>query len=127
MKRVIKFAFGLGCLASVFGPVLAFLLYPKAEWLFGMVVIGPAVLWMNHRLAKHPTPQALADEIERLLTGNYGGWDVGDFENQSIRDPQLRDLHRRTLSIGARPEEWVGLDEERKDQLRKIIAELRTL
>jgi hypothetical protein len=127
MRRGIKFVFGLGCLTSVLGPILALLLYPKAEWLFGMALIGPAILWMNHRLAKDPTPQALADEVERLLTGNYGGWDVDDFQMRSIRDPVLRDLYRRTFSIGARPEEWVGLDEERKDQLRKIIAELRSL
>src|SRR5947209_17734990 len=118
MKRVIKFAFGLGCLASVFGPVLAFLLYPKAEWLFGMVVIGPAVLWMNHRLAKHPTPQALADEIERLLTGDYGRWGVGDFENQRIRNCQVEDLPPDAQRILARLDEWVVLDEERKDHFR---------
>ena len=49
-----------------------------------------AVLVLNGLFAKDPTPQALADEIERLLTGNFGGWDVDDFEHHHIRDPQLK-------------------------------------
>ena len=105
---------------------MALALYPRAKWLFAFVLIGFAVLWLNHRFAKDPTPQALADQIERLLTGNYAGWDVDDFEMKSIRDPQLQDLQHRSLSVGL-PEEWVKLDEERKNQLREVILELRKL
>jgi hypothetical protein len=123
---MLKFASGLGCLISVGGPFLALALYPRAKWLFAFVLIGFAVLWLNHRFAKDPTPQALADQIERLLTGNYAGWDVDDFEMKSIRDPQLQDLQHRSLSVGL-PEEWVKLDEERKNQLREVILELRKL
>jgi len=112
---------------SVAGPLLAIVLYPKAKWLFAFVLIGFAVLWLNRRFAKDPTPSALADQIERLLTGNYAGWDVDDFEMQSIRDPKLQDLQRKSLNIGGLPEEWVKLDEERKNQLRGIIVELRKL
>jgi hypothetical protein len=116
----------LGCLISVAGPLLALLLYPRAKWLFALALIGFAVLWLNRRLAKDPTPQALADQIERLLTGNFAGWDVEDFEMQSIRDPRLQDLQRRSINVGL-PEEWVKLDEEQKNQLREIILELRKL
>jgi len=90
-------------------------------------LIGFAVLWLNRRFAKDPTPQALADQIEHLLDGDYYGWDVDDFEMQSIRDPHLQDLHRRSMKIGGLPEEWVRLSEERKNQMREIIAELRKL
>lgn len=126
MKRVLKSASGLGCLVSVLGPFLAVILYPRAKWLFGLVFIGFAILWLHRRFAKDPTPQALADQIERLLTGNYAGWDVDDFEMQSIRDPQLLELQRRSIHVGL-PEEWVKLDEERKNQLREIILELKKL
>lgn len=127
MKRVVKFASGFGCLMSVVGPLLALVLYPRAKWLFAFVLIGLAVLWLNRRFAKDPTPQALADQIENLLNGDYYGWDVDDFEIQSIRDPQLQDLHRRSMKVGGLPEEWVRLSEERKIQMREIIAELRKL
>jgi hypothetical protein len=60
------------------------------------------------------------------LTGNYAGWDVDDFEMQSIRDPQLQDFYRRCMNVGL-PEEWVKLNEEQKNELREVIAELRRL
>ena len=126
MKGALKLASGLGCLVSVAGPFLALALYPRAKWLFAFVLIGFAVLWLNRRFAKDPTPNALADQIERLLTGNYAGWDVDDFEMQSIRDPQLQELQRRSIAVGL-PEEWVKLDEGRKNQLREVILELRKL
>ena len=98
--------------------LLAALLYPKANWLFALVLIGVAVLILNVWFAKDPTPQALADEIERLLTGSHGGWDVDNFEHRNIRNPQLRDFCHRTMKIGGLPEEWVRLNEEQKGQLR---------
>jgi hypothetical protein len=94
--------------------------------MFAFALIGIAVLVLNRRFAKDPTPQALAEEMERLLTGNYAGWDVDDFEMQGIRDPQLQDLHRQSMNAGL-PEEWLKLDEDRKNQLREIIRRLRAL
>lgn len=126
MNRVARFASCLGCLTSIVAPVLALLLYPRAKWMFAFALIGIAVLVLNRRFAKDPTPQALAEEMERLLTGNYAGWDVDDFEMQGIRDPQLQDLHRQSMNAGL-PEEWVKLDEDRKNQLREIIRRLRAL
>jgi hypothetical protein len=126
MKRLLKVASSLGCLISVVGPFLAVVLYPRNKWLFAFVVIGFAVLWLNRRFAKDPTPQALADQVERLLTGNYAGWDVDDFEMQSIRDSQLQDLHRKCMNVGP-PEEWPKLNEDQKNQLREIIVKLRAL
>jgi hypothetical protein len=126
MKRALKIAFGLGCLTSIVAPTFAIVLYPKAKWLFAFALIGAAILWLNRRLAKDPTPEALADQVERLLTGNYTGWDVDDFEMQGIRDAQLQNLHRRCMSVGL-PEEWPKLSEEQRNQLRRIIVELREL
>ncbi len=129
MIKVAKFTSGLGCLTAVLAPLLAILFYPRANWLFAFVLLGIAILVLNERLSKDPTPQALADEIERLLTGHYGGWDVDDFEHRKIRDPQLKELWRRSMQVGPHPtpEEWVGMDEEHKDRLRQIIRELRAL
>jgi hypothetical protein len=125
--KLVRLSFRLGCLVCILGPILALVLYPRAKWLFALVFIGPAVLWLDRRMAKDPTPQALADQIERLLVGNFAGWDVDDFEMQSIRNPHLQELHRRTLTVGGLPEEWVKLSEDRKNQLRKIIEELRAI
>ena len=126
MKRVVKFASGFGCLMSVAGPLLALVLYPRVKWLFAFILIGFAVIWLNRRLAKDPTPQALADQIENLLNGDYYGWDVDDFEMQPIRDPKLQDFRRRSMKVGGLPEEWARLSEDRKNRMREIIAELRT-
>jgi hypothetical protein len=129
MIKAAKFASGLGCLTAVLALLLAILLYPRANWLFAFIFIGIAVLILNERLAKNPTPQALADEIERLLTGHSAGWDVDNFESYRIRDPQLKELWQKSMLAGPHPapEEWVGMVEEHKDRLRQIIRELRAL
>jgi hypothetical protein len=129
MSKVAKFASGLGCLTTVLAPLLAILLYPRANWLFAIVLVGLAVLVLSKRFAKDPTPQALADEIERLLTGRSAGWDVDNFESHRIRDPQLKELWQKSMVAGPNPapEEWIGMDEEHKDRLRQIIRELRAL
>jgi hypothetical protein len=127
MKTVWKFGAGLGCVISIVGPLLAALLYPRAKWLFAFVLIGVAVIILNCLLAKDPTPQALADAIDRLLTGSFGGYDVDNFENQRIRDPQLRKLWRESMDVGGGAENWVRLNEEQKGQMREIIRRLREL
>jgi len=129
MIKPAKFTSGLGCLTAVLAPLLAILFYPRANWLFAFVLLGIAILVLNEKLSKDPTPLALANEIEKLLTGHYGGWDVDDFEHRKIRDPQLKELWRRSMQAGPHPapEEWVGMDEEHKDRLREIIRELRAL
>lgn len=127
MIKAARFASGLGCLASVLAPLVAILLYPKANWLFAFVLMGIIVLVLNSRLAKDPTPQALADEIERLLMGKYSGWDVDNFESQRIRDPQLRGFFLKSMEVNCAPETWVSLDEHQKDRLKEIIRDLRSL
>ena len=126
MKRKRKVISGVGCLSSVLGPLLALLLYPRAKWLFAFILIGFAVLWLNHRSAEDPKPQDLADQIENLLAGNFSGWEVDDFEHQSIKDPRLKALHRKSFSIGGLPEEWIKLSVEEKIQMRGLIQELRS-
>ena len=110
--------------ATVSNPVL-----PKSQLAVCIRTHRTAVLVLNERLAKDPTPQTLANEIGRLLNGKSARWDVDNFESHRIRDPQLNELWRRSMLAGPHPcpEEWVGLDEEHKDRLREIIQELRTL
>jgi hypothetical protein len=127
MRKVAKFASSLGCLTSVVGPLLELLLYPRANWLFVFVLIGVEVLILNSVLAEDPRPQALADDIERLLTGNYGRWEVDDFESCPPRNPQLLEFWRRSMEVGGLPEEWLRLNEEKKNRLREIVRELREL
>lgn len=127
MKRAAKLLSGFGCSISILAPLLALLIYPRANWLFWLALVGIAVLVLNHRFAKDPTPHALAEEIERLLTGTYIGWDVDDFEHRSIRDPQLSEVRRRSMEVGGLPEEWIRLEEEQKHELREIIRQLREL
>ena len=121
MKEATKFVSGLGCLLAVLALLLAVLLYPRANWLFFFALVGIVIFLLNGLLAKDPTPQALADEIERLLTGEFGGWDVDNFEHLGIRDPQLRELWNKSMKVGGRPEEWVRLDQGQKQQLLEVI------
>jgi hypothetical protein len=129
MVKAAKFFSGLGCLVSVLAPLMAILLYPRANWLFAFVLVGIAVIVLNNRLVKDPTPQELADDIERILNGESVGMDVDNFEHRKIRDQQLDQLWRRSMAVGPNPcpEEWVGLDEAHKDRLREVIRELRAL
>jgi hypothetical protein len=126
-NKALKFVTGLGCLVSIAGPLLAIILYPRAKWLFALVVIGIAIVMLAERTRKDPTPARLADEIESLLTGNYGGWDVDGFEHPGIRNPLLREYWHKSMSLGGLPETWVGMSDAKKDQMREIIRELREL
>jgi hypothetical protein len=126
MRTAVKVAFRLGCLISVLAPVVAIIVYPRAKWLFALILLGVVILWLDRRLAKDPTPTAMADQIERLLLGNYEGWDVDDFEMLPLNDPVLKEFHRKCMVIGL-PEEWPKLDQEKKDELHQIISELRQM
>lgn len=126
-KKVLKFVTGLGCLVSIVGPLLVVVLYPKGKWLFALVLIGIAVVVLSVRLRKDPTPAALADEIANLLTGNYSGWAVDDFERRGIRNPTLREYYLRSMSVGGLPETWVRMSDAGKNQMREIIRQLREL
>jgi hypothetical protein len=126
-RKALKFVTGLGCLVSIAGPLLAIVLYPRAKWLFVFVVIGIVIVVLAEWTRKDPTPAALADEIESLLTGNYSEWDVDGFEHLGIRNPTLREYHLRSMSVGGLPETWVRMSDAEKDQMREIIRQLREL
>ncbi|MFZ0952008.1 MAG: hypothetical protein WAN17_07070 [Candidatus Sulfotelmatobacter sp.] len=126
-EKILKFVTGLGCLVSIAGPLLATVLYPRAKWLFALAVIGIAIVILAERTRKDPTPAALVDEIENLLTGNYGGWDVDGFEHRGIRNPTLREYYLKSMSIGGLPETWVRMTDAEKEQMREIIRQLRRL
>jgi hypothetical protein len=73
---------------------------------------------------KRPTPEKLADQAERILSGQSRNWDVDDYEHANPKDLKLKDLHIRTLHFGL-PEEWWKLDDVRKNELREIIQQMR--
>jgi hypothetical protein len=127
VPKYAKFLSGSGCLLSIAGPLLAIFIYPHAKWLFAFVLFGVAVLVFSRFLSRDPTSMELADEMNKLLEGAYGGWDVDDYEHWGIRDAKLREFWYRTMEICPRPEEWVNLDDERKARLRQVIDELRSL
>jgi hypothetical protein len=72
------------------------------------------------------TPEDLADQARRILSGQYLKWDVDDYENASLQDPRLTDLHSKTLKFGL-PEEWSKLDRAAQSALGEIIEEMRRL
>ena len=116
-----------GCLVSVLALLIGFALYPKANWLFAFVLVGIALIVLNVLTAKGPTPQELADRAERLLIGSLQGYDVDEYEHLNPKDPHLRKLWHRSLEVGGPPEEWVRLDEEKKNELRDVIRSLRQM
>jgi hypothetical protein len=127
MKHGSKFIGLLGCLTCVVGPLLGIVLYPRAPWLFAFVLVGVAILIVRTRFSKGPLPAEVADHAERLLEGRDVAWDVDDYEHLNPREPELRELWRRTIQIGGLPEEWPRLDDVRKNELRDIICAVRLL
>jgi hypothetical protein len=127
VSKVTRLLTGSGCLLALAGPTLGIFLYPHTKWLFGFVLFGVAVVAFAKFYSKDPRPQELADEIEKLLNGTYNEWAVDDFEHWGIRESRLKDYWRRSMEICPRPEEWINLNEELKQQLRTIIEELRAL
>jgi hypothetical protein len=73
---------------------------------------------------KQRAPQELADQAERILSGQCLEWDVEDFENTNPEDPRLKDLHIRALKFGS-PEDWWKLDCAVQSALREVIEEIR--
>jgi len=126
MKRVVQILAGLGCLASLIAPFLALLLYPRAKWLFALPLLGFAILFANYLYRPGPTPEALARQIGRLMSGTHGEWAVDDYENLRPRDEQLKVLWEQSLKIGA-PESWAGLNDEQNARMQGIIDRLREL
>lgn len=119
--------FGSGCLISVLAPIIGLFLYPSAKWLFAFVLVGIALVLLDILTKKPLTPQEVADRAERILNGSYGGYDVDDYEHLNPKNPQVRELWHTTLSVGGLPEEWVRLDEAKKNEVRELIRSLRQL
>jgi hypothetical protein len=116
---------GLGCLTSVFALVLGIVVYPRAKWLFVVPLVGIFLFVFAILTRKGATPTEVADRAEALLNGNSGGWDVDDYEYLNPKPKRLKDLWRKTMIIGGLPEEWTSLDDQRKNELREVIAEIR--
>jgi hypothetical protein len=73
---------------------------------------------------KQLTGQELADQAQRILSGQCRNWDVDSYENRNPKDPKLKELHAGTLGFGL-PETWHKLDDTEKNKLRVIIEEMR--
>jgi|SRR5450755_406880 hypothetical protein len=130
VKKLLQLTFRTGCLASVIAPVVAVIVYPRANWLFAFLFIGIAVVVVGVVTHKDPAPTEIADRAEHLLDGNYatyGSWAVDDYEHLNPKSERLKDLWRRTMSIGGLPEVWARLDEEAKSKVREVIVEIRRL
>ena len=127
MDRLAQILIRSGCLVSLLAAVAAFVLYPRANWLFLLTLAGITLSLLSTRFIKDPKPQEIADSLERLLSGSYGGWDIDDYEHLNPRDPEVRELWRESMEIGGLPEEWGRLDEGTKNKLRDVVQKLRTL
>jgi hypothetical protein len=127
MKRTTQMLSRLGCLISVVAPIVGLVVYPTANWLFWFVLVGIPIVVVDLMTSKDPLPQEVAEFAERLLNGNFSGWDVDNYEHLKLRDPRLKDLWLSTMSIGGLPEEWAGLNEKKKNELREVIDKLRLL
>jgi hypothetical protein len=127
MTKLSQLMFRAGCLTSVIAPIIAIVIYPRAERLFAFLLLGIALVVIGVVTRKQPTPTEVADRAEHLLDGSYGGWDVDDYEHLHPKGERLRDLWRRTMSIGGLPEEWTRLDNETRSKMREVITEIRRL
>jgi hypothetical protein len=116
---------GLGCLTSVLAFIIGVVLYPRAKWLFVLPLVGIFLLVLAILTRKGATRTEVADRAEALLNGNSAGSDVDDYEHLNPKPKRLKDLWRKTITIGGLPEEWTRLDDQRKSALRDIIAEIR--
>jgi hypothetical protein len=111
----------------VLAPVLAIVLYPRANWLFALPLVGVILLLFAILTRQGPTPLELADRAERLLDGDAQGWDVDDYEHANPKDPTLKELWRRTMAVGGLPEQWPTLDSENKNAMREVIRQMRQM
>ena len=124
-SKVTQAIFRAGCLVAVLGPLLAVVLYPRVNWLFACLVVGIALLEIAGLKIKDTTPEEMAELAEGILNGASGAWDVDDYEHLNPKDPEVRTLWIRTMTVGGLPEEWVRLDEAQKSEMRSIICTLR--
>jgi hypothetical protein len=127
MQKLLQALFRLGCLTSLIAPIIAIIIYPKANWLFVFPLLGIALIVIDLVTHKELTSLQVAERAEHLLNGTFGGWDVDNYENLRLKNEQLKDLWARTMSIGGLPETWVRLDDEAKRKMREVIAEMRRL
>jgi hypothetical protein len=125
MKKLARTLSNVGCLVSVLAPIVALVLYPNANWLFGFALIGVAILVVSFMTSKELSPQEVGEFAQRLLDGRVAGLDVDDYERLNLKDPILRELWQSTMSIGGLPEEWVELNQDRKNELREIIPKMK--
>lgn len=126
-SKVTSFVSWAGCLVSIVGLVVALLMYPRAKWLLLLPLAIVVLFVLGAFFKRQPDPRTVGDFVERLLNGEFGGYDVDDYEILKPRDAALRDLWRKTMEVGGSPEEWVRLDDERKNELRGLAQQMKRL
>ena len=103
--------------------VLTAYLMHSLKWLVG-VPLGIIVLLLVIAALpskRHVTADQFADELERHLLGTEGPWDWDDATSVRIADPRLEAVR---LRMGENLDS-LSTDED-KDELRAIIADLRS-
>ena len=113
-SKATRLIFRAGCLVSVLGPLIAVVIYPRVIWLFGLLLVGIALLAIIALKSKKATPQEMAELAEGIVNGTSGAWDVDDYEHWNPKDAEARTLWNRTMTLGGLPEEWVRLDEAQR-------------
>ncbi len=127
MERLRNALLQIGCLSSVTAPAIGLLIYPRAKWLFLFPLLGVALVALDVWTRNDPKPAEVADSADRILAGTYGAHEVDSYEHLNPKSPNLRELWEATLSVHRLPEEWVGLDEAKRSELRELIRKIRKL
>lgn len=117
MKLTAQIGVRAGFLVSIPGPLLAFVLYPRAKWLFALPLIGLPLMVLQILTSREPTPQEIAGRAERILSGTCGAWDVDDYGHLNPKNPAVQNLWHSTMPRGlAGRMGAVGRDETERDQ-----------
>lgn len=90
MKLTAQIGVRAGFLVSIPGPLLAFVLYPRAKWLFALPLIGLPLMVLQILTSREPTPQEIAGRAERILSGTCGAWDVDDYVHLNPKNPAAK-------------------------------------
>jgi len=102
-SKATRLIFRAGCLVPVLWPLIAVVIYPRVIWLFGLLLVGIALLAIIALKSKKATPQEMAELAEGIVNGTSGAWDVDDYEHWNPKDAEARTLWNRTMTLGGLP------------------------
>jgi hypothetical protein len=125
-EKLGKLAAGTGCLLFVLAPAAGAVLYPRANWLFAIPIVLIAFIVAMAWFSKPPDALYFVERAERLLSDPLD-MDVDEYESLTPQNPEVEGLIQRTFAVGAAPEDWVNLEESKKEEIRALIREMRGL